>query len=81
MASLIQYDSLNAMPANNQPTAAQLEEANTQYNRAEIGDEQPIPPPFTYDNIWVAQYTRERVEKVEKPNSSYATELKQVMKD
>ena len=41
MASLIQYDSLNAMPANNQPTAAQLQTAKDQYDRTEVGDGQP----------------------------------------
>lgn len=81
MSSLIQYDSLNAMPANNQPTAAQLEAAKTQYNRAEVGDGQPLPPPFTYGKIWVPPYNRGPVEKVPKPPSISATELKQLMTD
>ena len=81
MASLIQYDSLNAMPANNQPTAAQLEAAKTQYNRAEVGDGQPLPPPFTYGKVsrWINDNSP--VDKVPKAPSISATELKQLMTD
>lgn len=81
MASLIQYDSLTPMPANNQPTAAQLEAAKAQYDRAELGDGQPLPPPFTYGKIWVPPYNRGPVEKVPKAPSISATELKQLMTD
>ena len=82
MASLIQYDSLNAMPAPPaEPTAAQLQTAKDQYDRAEVGDGQPLPPPFTYGKIWVPPYNRGPVEKVPKAPSMSATELKQLMKD
>ena len=82
MASLIQYDSLNAMPAPPaQPTAAQLQAAKDQFDRAKVGDGQPLPPPFTYGKIWVPPYNRGPVEKVPKAPSISATELKQLMKD
>ncbi len=81
MASLIQYDSLNAMPANNQPTAAQLEAAKTQYNRAEVGDGQPLPPPFTYGKVYRWINDNSPVDKVPKAPSISATELKQLMTD
>ena len=81
MASLIQYDSLTAMPANNQPTAAQLEAAKAQYDRAEVGDGQPLPPPFTYGKVsrWINDNSP--VDKVPKAPSISATELKQLMTD
>jgi len=82
MASLIQYDSLNAMPAPPaQPTAAQLQAAKDQFDRAKVGDGQPLPPPFTYGKIWVPPYNRGPVDKVPKAPSMSATELKQLMKD
>ncbi|MEE9571676.1 MAG: hypothetical protein V3W20_01355, partial [Candidatus Neomarinimicrobiota bacterium] len=81
MASLIQYDSLTAMPDNNQPTAAQLEAAKAQYDRAEVGDGQPLPPPFTYGKVsrWINDNSP--VDKVPKAPSISATELKQLMTD
>ena len=51
MATLIQYDALTAMPAPPapgqppQPTAAQLQTAKNEYEAAENGDGQPLPPP------------------------------------
>ena len=82
MASLIQYDSLNAMPAPPaEPTAAQLQTAKDQYDRAEVGDGQPLPPPFTYGKIYRWINDNSPVDKVPKATSMSATELKQLMKD
>ena len=52
MASLIQYDSLNAMPAPPaQPTAPQLQAAKDQFDRAKVGDGQPLPPLTLLSNV------------------------------
>ena len=80
MASLIQYDSLNEMPAPPaEPTAAELQAAKNQFDRAKVGDGQPLPPPFTYGKIWVPPYNRGPVEKVPNAPTMSADELKQLM--
>ena len=82
MASLIQYDSLTAMPAPPaEPTAAQLQAAKEQFDRAEIGDGQPLPPPFTYGKIYRWLNDNSPVDKVPKAPILSSTDLKQLMKD
>ena len=71
----------NLIIENNGSTAAQLQAAKEQFDRAKVGDGQPLPPPFTYGKIWVPPYNRGPVEKVPKAPSISATELKQLMKD
>ena len=82
MSSLIQYDSLTALPAPPaQPAAAQLQAAKTQFDRSENGDGQPLPPPFTYGKIYRWLNDNSPVERVPKAPSVSATELKQLMNE
>ena len=87
MATLIQYDALIAMPAPPapgqppQPTAQQLQTAKNEYNAAENGDGQPLPPPFTYGKVYRWLNDDNPIPKVPKAPSLSQTELKQLMKD
>ena len=87
MATLIQYDALIAMPAPPapgqppRPTAQQLQTAKNEYNAAENGDGQPLPPPFTYGKVYRWLNDDNPIPKVPKAPSLSQTELKQLMKD
>ena len=53
MASIIQYNSLTPVPAPPaEPTQDQLNIAKREYDTAENGDRNPLPPPFTYGKIY-----------------------------
>ena len=86
-ATLLQYNSLTPMPAPPaprqppQPTPVQLQTAENEYNAAENGDGQPLPPPFTYGRIYRWLNDENPVPKVPKAPSLSQTELKQLMKD
>ena len=64
-----------------EPTAAQLQAAKEQFDRAEIGDGQPLPPPFTYGKIYRRVNDKTPVDKVPKAPTLSSTDLKQLMKD
>jgi len=86
MATLKQYSALTPMPAPParqppQPTAAQLQTAKNEYDAAENGDGQPLPPPFTYGKIYRWLNDDNPIPKVPKAPSLSQTELKQLMKD
>ena len=86
MATLKQYSALIPMPAPlarqpPQPTAAQLQTAKNEYDAAENGDGQPLPPPFTYGKIYRWLNDDNPIPKVPKAPSLSQTELVELMKD
>jgi len=64
-----------------QPTPAQLQTAKDEYAAAEIGDGQPLPPPFTHGVVYRWLNDENPIPKVPKAPSLSQTELLQLMKD
>uniref|UniRef100_A0A6C0C5L2 Uncharacterized protein n=1 Tax=viral metagenome TaxID=1070528 RepID=A0A6C0C5L2_9ZZZZ len=87
MATLLQYNALTPMPTPidpdqpPQPTAAQLQTAKNEYEESKKGDEQPLPPPFTYGKIYRWLNDTNPILKVAKAPSLSSSELKQLILD